>query len=244
MKEASGLARAGRFRESFALLGDKVVEAGKDHLEVAAKTWLDLPPEDRERTAIYSSGRDARASLNRMVQDGLRAEGSIKGEGLTLDTLRPAHATREELRYAATYAKGQLLEVMRQNAPGGLSRGRYDVEGLDAKGRVFLRDENGKLKRFDPSRIDPVDKRDALRLSEKTKETIHEGDKVRWTEKDDARKLMKSEEAKILGVKDGVVTVENRHGETVELKQNDKMLERMGLAYALSTAVACGVGLG
>ena len=240
MKEASGLARAGRFRESYALLGDKVVEAGKDHLEVAAKTWLDLPPEDRERTAIYSSGRDARASLNRMVQDGLRAEGSIKGEGLTLDTLRPAHATREELRYAATYAKGQLLEVMRQNAPGGLSRGRYDVEGLDAKGRVFLRDENGKLKRFDPSRIDPVDKRDALRLSEKTKETIHEGDKVRWTEKDDARKLMKSEEAKILGVKDGVVTVENRHGETVELKQNDKMLERMGLAYAINMHQAQG----
>ncbi|WBY18124.1 conjugative relaxase (plasmid) [Erythrobacteraceae bacterium WH01K] len=240
MKDAAGLARAGKFRESFASLGDKVVEAGKDHLAVAAKTWLDLSPEDRERTAIYSSGRDARATLNKMVQDGLRAEGSIKGEGMVLDTLRPAHATREELRYASTYTKGQLLEVMRQNAPGGLSRGRYDVEGLDEKGRVLLRDENGKLKRFDPARIDPADKRDALRLSEKTKETIHEGDKVRWTEKDDARKLMKSEEAKILGIKDGVVTVENRHGETVELKQNDKMLERMGLAYVINMHQAQG----
>lgn len=240
MKDAAGLARAGKFRESFASLGDKVVEAGKDHLAVAAKTWLDLSPEDRERTAIYSSGRDARATLNKMVQDGLRAEGSIKGEGMVLDTLRPAHATREELRYASTYTKGQLLEVMRQNAHGGLSRGRYDVEGLDEKGRVLLRDENGKLKRFDPARIDPADKRDALRLSEKTKETIHEGDKVRWTEKDDARKLMKSEEAKILGIKDGVVTVENRHGETVELKQNDKMLERMGLAYVINMHQAQG----
>ena len=240
MKDAAGLARAGKFRESFASLGDKVVEAGKDHLAVAAKTWLDLSREDRERTAIYSSGRDARATLNRLVQDGLRAEGSIKGEGMVLDTLRPAHATREELRYASTYAKGQLLEVIRQNAPGGLSRGRYDVEGLDEKGRVLLRDENGKLKRFDPTRIDPADKRDALRLSEKTKEIIHEGDKVRWTEKDDARKLMKSEEAKILGIKDGVVTVENRYGETVELKQNDKMLERMGLAYAINMHQAQG----
>ncbi|GMN14765.1 MobF family relaxase [Altererythrobacter sp. MTPC7] len=240
MKEAAGLARAGRFRESFASLGDKLVEAGKDHLEVAAKTWLDLSPEDRERTAIYSSGRDARATLNRMIQDGLRAEGAIKGEGLEVDTLRPAHATREELRFAGTYARGQLLEVMRQKAPGGLSRGRYDVEGVDEKGRVLLRDENGRLKRFDPSRIDPADKRDALRLSERTSETIHEGDKVRWTEKDDARKLMKSEEAKILGIKDGVVSVENRHGETVELKPNDKMLERMGLAYAINMHQAQG----
>lgn len=240
MKEAAGLVRAGMFKESFASLGDRVVEAGADHLKVTARKWLDLPAADRERTAIYSSGREARGDLNRMVQEGLKAEGAIRGEGMTLNTLLPAHATREELRYATTYHKGQLLEVMRQNAPGGLSRGRYDVEGVDGKGRVVLRDENGKLKRFDPETIDPADKRDALRLSEKHKETIHEGDKVRWTEKDNARGLMKSEEAKILGIKDGIVTVENRAGETVELKQNDRMLERLGLAYAINMHQAQG----
>ncbi|MGG6286632.1 MobF family relaxase [Leptolyngbya sp. AN03gr2] len=240
MKEAAGLVRAGMFKESFASLGDRVVEAGADHLKVTARKWLDLPAADRERTAIYSSGREARGDLNRMVQEGLKAEGAIRGEGMTLNTLLPAHATREELRYATTYHKGQLLEVMRQNAPGGLSRGRYDVEGVDGKGRVVLRDENGKLKRFDPEKIDPADKRDALRLSEKHKETIHEGDKVRWTDKDNGRGLMKSEEAKILGIKDGIVTVENRAGETVELKQNDRMLERLGLAYAINMHQAQG----
>lgn len=240
MKEAAGLARAGMFKESFASLGERVVEAGADHLKVTARKWLELPAADRDRTAIYSSGREARGDLNRMVQEGLKAEGAIKGEGIMLNTLLPAHATREELRYAATYHKGQLLEVMRQNAPGGLSRGRYDVEGVDGKGRVVLRDENGKLKRFDPEKIDPADKRDALRLSEKHKETIHEGDKVRWTDKDNARGLMKSEEAKILGIKDGIVTVENRAGETVELKQNDRMLERLGLAYAINMHQAQG----
>lgn len=240
MKEAAGLARAGMFRESFASLGDRVVEAGADHFKTTAETWLALPEGERNRTAIYSSGRDARATLNKLVQDGLRAEGQVKGEGLALNTLLPAHTTREELRYASTYAQGQALEVMRHNAPGGLARGRYDVEGVDEKGRVLLRDANGRLKRFDPSKIDPADKRDALRLSEKHKETIYEGDKVRWTEKDDARKLMKSEEARILQIKDGMVTVENRHGERHELKQSDRMLERMGLAYALNMHQAQG----
>ncbi|MEO0870365.1 MAG: MobF family relaxase [Pseudomonadota bacterium] len=240
MKEAAGLARAGQFRESFASLGDRVVEAGADHIEKTADTWLALPQGERDRTAIYSSGRDARASLNRLVQDGLRAEGVVKGESLALTTLLPAHATREELRYAGSYSKGQLLEVMRHDAPGALARGRYDVEGVDEKGRVLLRDANGKLQRFDPSGIDPADKRDALRLSEKHKETIHEGDKVRWTAKDDKRGLMKSEEARVLAIKDGIVTVENRNGDTVELKQNDRMLERMGLAYALNMHQAQG----
>ncbi|MEO1489307.1 MAG: AAA family ATPase, partial [Pseudomonadota bacterium] len=240
MKEAAGLARAGNFRESFERLGERVIEVGADHLQKTAATWLALPQDERDRTAIYSSGRDARATLNRLVQDGLRAEGEVKGEGLGLTTLLPAHATREELRYPSTYSKGQLLEVMRQNAPGGLSRGRYDVEGVDEKGRVRLRDESGQVRTFDPSKIDPADKRDALRLSEKHKDTIYEGDKVRWTEKDDARKLMKSEEARVLGIKDGIVIVENRNGDLVELKQNDRMLERIGLAYALNMHQAQG----
>ena len=104
----------------------------------------------------------------------------------------------------------------------------------------MLRDESGKLIKFDPAAIDPSDKRDALRLSEKHKETIYEGDKIRWTEKDDARGLMKSEEARILGIRDGIVTLENKAGETVELKQNDRMLERMGLAYAINMHQAQG----
>ena len=79
-----------------------------------------------------------------------------------------------------------------------------------------------------------------MRLSEKHKETIYEGDKIRWTEKDDARGLMKSEEARILGIRDGIVTLENKAGETVELKQNDRMLERMGLAYAINMHQAQG----
>ena len=45
---------------------------------------------------------------------------------------------------------------------------------------------------------------------------------------------MKSQEAKILQIKDGMVTVENRNGDRVELKQDDRMLERLGLAYALN----------
>ncbi|MEE4538285.1 MAG: MobF family relaxase [Erythrobacter sp.] len=234
MKDAAALARAGMFRESFASLGERVIEAGADHLKIATEKWLALSAQDRERTAIYSSGRKARGELNRMVQEGLKAERAIKGEGLTLNTLLPAHATREELRYASTYHKGQLLEVVRQNSPGGLARGRYDVEGVDRKGRVLLRDESGRPRRFDPEKIDPADRRDALRLSEKHEETIYEGDKVRWTDKDNSRGLMKAEEATILGIRNGIVTVANRAGETVELKQNDRMLERLGLAYAIN----------
>ena len=89
-----------------------------------------------------------------MVQDGLRAEGKLTGEGKQLTTLLPAHATREELRYTATYQKGQVLDV-RRNAPDGLQSGRYQVQGIDSKDRVRLTDENGRKTTLDPSKIDP-----------------------------------------------------------------------------------------
>jgi conjugative relaxase-like TrwC/TraI family protein len=240
MKQVAGLAREGKFAEAFKTMGDKVTSAGADHLSKVAEKWLALSPEDRERTAIYSSGRDARAAINSQVQAGLKAEGALKGDGIELRTLLPAHATREELRYSSTYKDGQLLEVMRRDVAGLPDRGRYDVLGVDAKGRVMLKDEEGKTHKLDPTKLDPNDKRDPLRLSEKQREKIYEGDKIRWTAKDDKRGLMKSEEAKVLEIKDGRIKIENAKGEIVDLQKGDKMLERLGLSYALNMHQAQG----
>ena len=44
--------------------------------------------------------------------------------------------------------------------------------------------------RFDPSRIDPQAKTDALQLSEKERIKLHEGDTIRWTDTDKARDLL------------------------------------------------------
>ncbi|GGD81916.1 MobF family relaxase [Croceicoccus mobilis] len=237
---AGDLARSGHVTDAIRSLGDRVVNGGANHLQVAAEKWLALSPEDRDRTAIYSSGRIARAEMNSTVQAGLKAEGVLRGEGLQLTTLLPAHATREDLRHSATYQPGHLLEVSRGSTPPGLRPGTYRVTGTDEKGRVQLQDHKDRIRTFDPSKIRPGETKDNLRLYEKHEEKIYEGDKIRWSEKDAERGLNKSEEAKVLEIRDGIVKFENAKGDIVEMKQNDRMLERLGLSYAINMHQAQG----
>src|SRR3546814_7096779 len=112
--------------------------------------WLGLSPEEREATAVFASGRDARETINKRIQAGLIAEGSVKGEALQLTVYDRVNTTREELRYASTYRPGQTLEVGRGGAQDvGIQAGRYDVLKVHASGKVDLADGRRRI-RFDP----------------------------------------------------------------------------------------------
>jgi conjugative relaxase-like TrwC/TraI family protein len=241
MQQVAALSRTGNFRETFDVLGDRVQSHGNEYLEKAAEKWLSLPAKERDGTAIYASGRASRTTLNRLVQEGLKAEGSIKGEGLSLITLQQVNITREELRYVQTYRAGQVLDIVRKAHDIGLGLGRYEVLGVDAKNRIKVRSERGKEIRFDPQKIRTDDKRDALQLSEKMDTTLHEGDKIRWTHTDKTRNLDNSDHAKVLSVSEHGVKIENSKGEVFELQQGDKMLERLGLSYAINMHQAQGM---
>src|SRR3546814_19327827 len=97
------------------VLGEHIVEE-KDPAAAAADSWLGLSPEEREATAVFASGRDARETINKRIPAGLIAEGSVKGEALQLTVYDRVNTTREELRSASTYRPGQTLEVGRGGA--------------------------------------------------------------------------------------------------------------------------------
>ncbi|VWX55212.1 MobF family relaxase [Novosphingobium sp. 9U] len=241
MKAVATLTGSGKFREAFEVLGERIVEAGNDYLSVAADKWLALSADDRDRTAVYASGRDARSHLNERIQDGLRAEGAITGEGRSVTTLSQVNAVHEELRYAATYRSGQVLTVMLGTRPAGLERGRYEVERVDKNGKVHLVDEHGRKLKFDPAKLDPNDNRDPLTLYEKERLKLHEGDKVRWTDSDKSRDLIRSQDAKILEVGADVIRVQNAKCDVIDLAHGDRMLERLGLSYAINMHQAQGM---
>ena len=248
LRTVAALTNVGESRKALEVLGENVREvkqdrtdpASKDHVAAAAERWLGLSPDEREHTAIFTSGKAARATINELVQEGLKAEGTLKGAGLDLTVLTPVNLTREELRYAHSYHAGQVLEVARGMPDLKLGIGRYDVLGVDAKGRVEI-DVHGKVKRFDPQKIDPKDKRDAMGLSEREQIRIHDGDQIKWTQNDKDRGLDNSALARVLSIGRDGVTVETADKSIVELKPGDAMLERLGLAYALNMHMAQGM---
>lgn len=222
------------------VLGDRVVESAEP-AAAAADMWLALPDAEREITAVFASGREARATINQRIQDGLIAEGSVKGEGIHLTVYERVNTVREELRYASTYRQGQTLEV----GPGGaqdvgLRAGRYDVLKVHAGGKVELGAGRRRF-RFDPQKLSPTEPRDRLQLSEKKDLQLCEGDRIRWTANDKERGLLNAALARIVSVDADGVKIETADKQHLSLSLGDPMLSRVDLAYSLNMHMAQGI---
>ena len=238
----AGLTNEGFASKAIELLNahNRVTEGGVEYLQKVADLWLERDPKSRETTAIFTAGRADRAEVNERVQEGLRAEGSLKGEGRAVTTLLSSNMTREELRYASSYREGQILEARMGVRELRLPKGEYQVKGLDDKGRVIL-ERDGQSRTIDPERLDPKHKFDRLTLHERREIKLHEGDKIRWTERDKQLDIAKSTFAKVLGISEKGITVELEDKRSMTLMNDDPMLKRLDLGYALNAHMAQGI---
>ncbi|TXI84137.1 MAG: AAA family ATPase, partial [Cupriavidus sp.] len=240
LRTVAALANVGKAGEAMKVLGDNVHESPSAP-DTAAEMWLALSAEDREATAMFASGRESRAIINQRIQDGLAAEGTVKGEGVHLTVYERVNLTREELRYASSYRQGMTLDVGRGGAQDvGLAQGRYDVTKVLPSGKVELSDGRRRI-RFDPQKLSPTEKRDRLELTDKKDLHLRQGDRIRWTANDKPRDLHNAALARVLSVDTGGVTVETAGKETLTLQPGDPMLSRLDLAYALNMHMAQGI---
>lgn len=242
LRRAQAAAQAGDVQKALGHLSKATLETAGDGAIVAAETWLALPPQERERTAIYASGRALRSAANQAVQTGLVANGELGPSALELVVLSRVNATREELRYLAAYRQNMVLEVRSPDKHQNLPKGSYKIAGIDkGKGTVRLRDTKGRERVLRPARIRPGDKSDRLALFEEKRLSIHQGDRIRWTETDHARGLFNADQAKIEAIDGTRVGIVTSSGVRHELERGDPMLRRLDLAYALNAHMAQGL---
>lgn len=242
LRSAQYAAQGGQIDEALRHLGSNVVEVREGAAIEAAAAWLSLSPADRERTAIYASGRDLRAQVNEAVQTGLKANGEIGEPSLRLQVLSRINTTQEELRHASTYRAGMVVEVERDKRAQGLVRGMYKVVGIDpSRERIELENERGKRFEFRPDRLRPQGEHDALRLYELKDLALHGGDRIRWTHTDHKRGLLNADQARITGIDARSVRLTTSTGIEHQLSKDDPMLKRLDLAYALNAHMAQGL---
>jgi conjugative relaxase-like TrwC/TraI family protein len=241
VRTAAAAAQIGNVEQAMAALAPFTLEAPGRGAEEAAERWLTLAPDERVRTAIYASGRRLRGDINRAAQDGLLARGEIGPASLALTVLERVNLTNEELRYAQSYAPGMVLDVSDRGEGLRLQNGRAEIVAVDAAaGTVRVRGADGRERMFRPDRLRPAAE-PRLQLYERKELTIHEQDRIRWTASDHKRGLFNADRAQIVGIDRGGVSIETSLGLKLELKQNDPMLQRLDLAYALNAHMAQGL---
>ncbi|AMK20430.1 MULTISPECIES: MobF family relaxase [Sphingobium] len=240
LRTVASLANAGKAGVAMRILRDNVIESDSP-AEDAADRWLGLSAEERERTAVFASGREARAAINERIQEGLATEGTLRGKPINLTVYERVNLTREELRYAKNYQAGQTLEVGHGGAQDvGLKRGRYEVVKVHANGKVALRNGRERLL-FDPQKLSMQKTRDRLQLSEKKTIQVRAGERIRWTANDKPRDLHNAAIAKIVAIDGSGVTVETAAQQRITLGVSDPMLSRVDLAYSLNMHMAQGI---
>lgn len=226
---------ANRPDAAMAVLAPYTVIAPDNIAGTAVDRWLALSPDQRAQTGIYADGRALKEEGNRLVQEGLTKEGAIGRELGTVPIYDRENVTTEQLRHVSTYRLGQILAVSAQIKSARLHPGEYHVAAVDREtGNVTLENERGRQFAFQPGRLRP-EMREAVkpRIEIFTARDIklHEGDRIRWNAKDEARDMHRADKAKVLGLDAKGVTVELANGLTVTLAHNDPMLRRMDLAY-------------
>ena len=239
LRAAAELSKHGRTGDAIRTLGN-IVNEGPERNSAAAQWWLDLGITERDTAAIFTSGKESRAEINDSVQAGLRAEGALTGDALTLRVIEPVDRTREEMRYAKSYEPGMTLEVWQEVRAAGLNRGEYCVTRVFANGKVEL-ERDGKRTKFKPEQIPTGLKDDRLKLAITKDVRIHEGERIRWTTNDRDRDLLNGTLSKVLSIEGGRVTLEKPDQSVVVLERGDPMLKHLDLAYALNMHMAQGM---
>lgn len=204
-----------------------------DHTErraAVAAAYVELRPEDRDKTIIVSGTNEARREINQMVRESI----GTAGQGREVDTLIRRDTTQAERRFSKNYHVGDLIQPEKDYKRSGLQRGElYKVEDTGPGNRLTVRSErSGEVTQFNPLTHGKIS------VYEPDKAELARGDVVRITRNDAAKDLANGDRFKVEAIEAGKVTLAS-DSRRVELP-TDKPLH---LSHAYATTVHSSQGL-
>ncbi|UAJ12402.1 MobF family relaxase [Polymorphobacter megasporae] len=200
----------------------------------ATAEYLALTPDERASTLLISSSRALGDALNKGVQRALVEEGRVGAGLLKLQVFDTLSLTREQERYASSYAIGAIVEIGREIKDQKIAPGSATVTAIK-NNIVELTRANGTVDRLDPKRLSDRRTANSFRIGTIKEIELRENDKVRWTANDRDRGLLNAGIADVVSIGENGVVVRNASGIEVTLPTRDRMLKNLDLGYALNT---------
>ena len=233
LKAAVEASLAGEIVKAFEKLGDNVAEVKADNVGGAvAARWLELSPEERERTGVMAPSHALRKGINAHIRERLAREGRITGHALETQRLVSKGYTSAEKALAANYAPGDVVAFHRPYKRLGVEKGEERrVLGVDHQNRaVRLEGPDGTTVHWKPSQIGG--RKGGTEVYRTTSIELRAGDRIRWTRNDKGLGLVNSGTAEVAGVRDGRVFFRLEDGRRLELDGNDSQLRHLDHAWA------------
>ncbi len=233
LKAAVEASLAGEIGKAFDKLGANVAEVRPDNIAGAvAARWLQLSPEERERTGVMAPSHALREGINDHIRERLAREGRIAGPILQTQRLVSKGYTGAEKALASNYAPGDVVAFHRPYKRLGVEKGdERRVEDVDRKNRtVHLEGPEGSTVAWKPSEIGG--RQGGTEVYRTDTVELRAGDRIRWTRNDKGLGVVNSGTAEVLGVRNGRVTFLLEEGRKLTLTPGDPQLRHLDHAWA------------
>ena len=229
--------RSGEPGKAVELLGSSMHEVAFDELGAeAARIWLALAPEARERTLLLAPTHALRAEINGTIRAALAGEGGLRGKALTIERLVSLGMTRAEKGDVRNYREGDAVMFHQDMVNYRVRKDEaLTVTGIEGE-RVLLRHPDGGPRHIKPAGGVRYD----LEVYETRPIEIRAGDRIRWTRNDHGRELVNGERAGVAAIARGRVRLVLEDGRRVSLRADDPQLRHIDYAWSSTVRGAQG----
>lgn len=122
--------------------------------QTAAADYLKRDADTRDKTLVVSGTNDLRRQINERIREGLRSQGAISQEFVTVTALDKAGLTREQQARAESYRTGMVIRLEE-----GCGRERHPVEYevQEVRGNtVTVTNREGESRDWNPAKEEPA----------------------------------------------------------------------------------------
>lgn len=197
-------------------------ESRADRLaDAAAAAYMALSPEERSETLLLAGTNATRQKINEKIREGLAAEGTLGGKGVTITALDKMDMTKEEAAGAESYADPKGGRVVLQFDSDFREKGEKAIAAERGSQWDVIGTEGGKLQlrsREDPGKMLEIRPGRAKVTAYLPREMeLRDGDQVLFRQNDNAHGVVNGMAGTVRVSEKGVVMVQTAAGQQVPL---------------------------
>jgi len=206
-------------------------------LQLMANYYTGMPAAKRDDILPMMPENKDRVMFNSMVRENLRKDGTLTGPALSTIVMVAKDLTTTEKHYALSFDKGDFVRFNSNITRLNIKAGDY-YQVLDTnREQLILCNDLGVTTSWNPFRHS----RGHVEVYRQEGRDVMAGDVIRWRRNFEDKGMINSETAKVLLVKDNILSVQLSNGAQYEIDTKDRCNQHFDHAYGSTVHVAQGL---